>query len=172
MGQPQEKTHMNAFKLYIKQPNKKYIAASKNEIIDIAKNLISEDFKNLTKIRDAGDATAFIFFDLVHEEKEIFSCLFLSSDSRVISYERMFEGTINNATVYPREIVKRALALNASRIILAHNHPSGSNNPSQSDKDMTRELKKILTVVDVEVLDHIIIGKDGNFSFVKEKILI
>ena len=98
---------------------------------------------------------------LRHEPHEIFGCLFLDSRHRVLGFEALFQGTIDNATVYARQVVKRALAYNAAALILCHNHPSGSAEPSMADRKLTKLLQKALEVVDVRVLDHIIVG-DGD----------
>lgn len=98
---------------------------------------------------------------LRHEPHEIFGCLFLDSKHRVLGFEALFQGTIDTAVVYPRQVVKRALAYNAAALILCHNHPSGNAEPSAADRKLTKLLQKALEVVDVRVLDHIIVG-DGD----------
>ncbi len=102
---------------------------------------------------------------------EVFACLFLDARNRVICFEEMAHGTINNAYVYPREVVKRALQFNAVAVILAHNHPSGHIEPSQADKRITRQLQSALELVDIKVLDHIIIGDGGCTSFAERGLL-
>ncbi|KAF1028572.1 MAG: hypothetical protein GAK37_02184 [Pseudomonas sp.] len=98
---------------------------------------------------------------LRHEPHEVFGCLFLDAGHRVLGFEKLAQGTINRAMVYPRQVVKRALDYNAAALILCHNHPSGNPAPSQDDRKMTKELKAALDMVDVRVLDHLIIG-DGD----------
>jgi DNA repair protein RadC len=93
-------------------------------------------------------------------EHEVFSVLFLDNRHRLISYEEMFRGTIDGASVHPREVVKRALAHNAAAVILAHNHPSGVAEPSRADESITRRLKEALALVEVRVLDHLIVGSE------------
>jgi DNA repair protein RadC len=102
---------------------------------------------------------------------EVFACLFLDNRHRVIEYEEMFRGTIDGSAVYPREVVKRALNLNAAAIILAHNHPSGVAEPSRADEAITRTLKEALAQVDIRVLDHIIVGA-GEMTSLAERGLI
>jgi DNA repair protein RadC len=89
---------------------------------------------------------------------EVFACLFLDQRHRVIAFEELFRGTIDGASVHPREVVRRCLAHNAAAVILAHNHPSGVAEPSQADRDITAELKRSLALIDVRVLDHFIVG--------------
>ena len=91
---------------------------------------------------------------------EVFACLMLDNRNRVIAFRELFRGTIDGASVYPREVVKQALADNAAAVILAHNHPSGVSEPSQADIRITERLQKALSLVDVRVLDHVIIGDD------------
>jgi len=102
---------------------------------------------------------------------EVFACLFLDSRHRVIKYEELFRGTIDGASVHPREVVRRAMAHNAAALILAHNHPSGVAEPSQSDTHITQRLKDALALVDVRVLDHIIVG-DGEMTSLAERGLL
>jgi len=97
-------------------------------------------------------------------EHEVFACLFLDNRHRLITYEPLFRGTIDSASVYPREVVKAALACNAAAVVLAHNHPSGVAEPSRADIDITARLKKALTLIDVRVLDHIIVGDNYQVS--------
>ncbi|GAB2583209.1 RadC family protein [Nitrincola alkalisediminis] len=102
---------------------------------------------------------------LRHEPREIFACLLLDNRHRVIRYEALFFGTINAASVYPREVVKLALAYNAAAVILSHNHPSGVAEPSQADRHITDRLVEALAVVDIRVLDHMVIGDSEVVSF-------
>ncbi len=93
-------------------------------------------------------------------EHEVFACLFLDNRHRLIKYQALFQGTIDSASVYPREVVKAALKQNAAAVVLAHNHPSGVAEPSRADIEITNRLTKALALVDIRVLDHIIVG-DG-----------
>jgi len=99
--------------------------------------------------------------DLQHE---VFACLFLDNRHRLIAYEPMFRGTIDSASVYPREVVKAALTYNAAAVVLAHNHPSGVAEPSRADIEITARLRKALQLIDVRVLDHIIVGDNYQVS--------
>ena len=101
-----------------------------------------------------------IALNMRHLKSEVFACLFLDNKHRLIKYEQLFQGTIDSAAVYPREVVKAALRHNAAAVVLAHNHPSGVAEPSRADIDITARLKKALAMIDVRVLDHIIAG-DG-----------
>ena len=104
------------------------------------------------------DTRRFLRLQLAEREAEVFCVLFLTNRHRVIAFEEMFRGTIDGATVHPREVVKQALRLNAAAVILAHNHPSGVAEPSRADEAITRRLRDALALVDVRVLDHLIVG--------------
>ncbi|MFW9688174.1 hypothetical protein CGH72_16780 [Vibrio parahaemolyticus] len=99
-------------------------------------------------------------------EREVFGVLFVNNQHQLIEFEILFYGTIDAASVYPREVVKRALLWNASAVIFCHNHPSGSAEPSQADRRITRRLKDALALVDVTVLDHFVVGREVT-SFAK-----
>ncbi len=109
----------------------------------------------------------FLKAKLRHELHEVFACLFLDTKHRVLAFEVLFYGTIDGASVYPRQVVKRALANNAAALILTHNHPSGVAEPSQADKILTERLKEALALVDVRVLDHFIVGDGEPLSMVE-----
>lgn len=102
---------------------------------------------------------------------EVFACLFLDNQNRVLQLEELFRGTINGASVYPREVVKRALHHNAAAVIFAHNHPSGVCEPSRADQQITETLKQALALLDIRVLDHFIIGEGLPFSFAEHGLL-
>jgi len=112
-------------------------------------------------IRSPADTEAFLQARLRGLGHEVFCCLFLDNRHRVLRFDEMFRGTIDGTSVYPREVVKEALAVNAAAVILAHNHPSGVAEPSQADERITRRLKSALELVDIRLLDHLIIG-DGR----------
>jgi DNA repair protein RadC len=104
-------------------------------------------------------------------QHEVFVCLWLDAQHRVISFQESFRGTLTQTSVYPREIVKAALAANAAAVIFAHNHPSGVAQPSQADELLTRNLKEALGLVDVKVLDHFIVAGSQALSFAERGLL-
>lgn len=106
--------------------------------------------------------------DLPHE---VFCCVYLDNRNRVIGFEELFRGTIDGASVHPREVVKEALARNAAAVILAHNHPSGIPEPSHADEMITRRLKEALSLVDIRVLDHLVVGDAVCESFAERGLL-
>ncbi|MEN8720803.1 MAG: DNA repair protein RadC [Oceanococcaceae bacterium] len=116
-------------------------------------------------LTDSRSAIALLRSHLSDREAEVFCCVWLDTRHRLIRLDEMFQGTINGASVYPREVVRRALQLNAAAVILAHNHPSGVAEPSQSDRTITTRLQSALALVEVRVLDHFVIGNPGDVSF-------
>jgi DNA repair protein RadC len=110
------------------------------------------------------DAARFFKARLLDLPHEVFCCLFLDTRHRVIRYEELFRGTIDGATVYPREVVKRALQHNAAAVIAGHNHPSGVSEPSESDRAITLKLAKALALVEIRLLDHLVVSRGGHVS--------
>ena len=109
---------------------------------------------------------------LRHVPHEVFACLFLDNQHRLITYEELFRGTIDGASVYPREVVKKVLLHNAAAVIFAHNHPSGVAEPSESDERITHKLQQALQLVDVRVLDHFIVGDNDVLSMAERGLLM
>lgn len=104
---------------------------------------------------------------LRHEHHEVFGCLFMDSKHRMLAFEVLFRGSIDSASVYPRQVVKRALAHNAAAVIFCHNHPSGVPEPSEADRTLTRRLTEALDLIEVRVLDHFIVGDGEPLSMVE-----
>jgi DNA repair protein RadC len=117
------------------------------------------------------DTRHFLYCHLRDAAREVFCCLFLDSQHALICCEDLFWGTLDGAAVYPREVLRRALQLQAAAVIFAHNHPSGVAQPSQADRRITERLQAALALVDIRVLDHIIVGNGEQFSFAEEGLL-
>jgi len=128
---------------------------------EIARRYFCEAVTVGEAIRSPADTETFLQAKMRHLGHELFCCLYLDNRHRVLRFEEMFRGTIDGTSVYPREVVKEALRINAAAVILAHNHPSGVAEPSQADERITRRLKSALELVDIRLLDHLIIG-DGK----------
>ena len=109
----------------------------------------------------------YLRLSLAHEQVEVFVALWLDAQHKLIEMQVLFRGTLSQTSVYPREVVRAALAKNAASVILAHNHPSGNTNPSQADRSLTRMLKDALALIDVSVLDHCIVGRGETNSAVR-----
>jgi len=131
---------------------------------ELGRRTLREDMHQRQAIHHSKDAENFIIANLRDYQQEVFAALFLDNKHRVIQFEHLFYGTIHSASIYPREVVKRALYYNAAAMIVAHNHPSGIAEPSESDKEITRWLKKALALVDVALLDHLVVGDNQAIS--------
>jgi len=130
-------------------------------VLKMGRRHLAEGLKRDSALESPQQVRDYLKARLRHEPHEIFGCLFLDTRHRVLAFEALFHGTIDGASVYPRQVVKRALAHNAAAVILTHNHPSGIAEPSQADRLLTTRLKDALALVDVRVLDHFIVG-DGE----------
>ena len=138
---------------------------------ELARRYFSESLPSGETIRNPADTEAFLQARMRHLDHELFCCLFLDNRHRVLRFDELFRGTIDGTSVYPREVVKEALAVNAAAVILAHNHPSGVAEPSQADERITKRLKSALELVDIRLLDHLIIG-DGSATSLARRGLI
>jgi len=139
---------------------------TENEIIRSAKALLKKRLTNDNDFFTSPETVKdFLMLEYSAKEHECFVVLFLNNQHKLIKAVEMFNGTIDSASVYPREILKTALQLNAAAVILSHNHPSGITEPSQADKSITTKIKSSLSLIDIRVLDHIIIGAVDSFSF-------
>lgn len=135
------------------------LTAQEQEIIDHGISILSSKFAKGEGITSPEHVGSLFQLRLSHKEHEVFAVAFLDNKHRMIALEEMFSGTVDAAKVYPREVVKRVLQLNAAAVIFGHNHPSGDPTPSQSDRAITRRLKDALGLVDVRVLDHFVVGE-------------
>ena len=144
---------------------------SSADILTKARELLSEQFSRGEPISSPKESTDYLISQLASLEHEVFSVLFLDNRHRVISFDQMFAGTIDGASVHPREVVKRTLQHNAAAVILAHNHPSGIPEPSKADISLTRRLVDALALIDVRVLDHIVVGGVETASFADRGLL-
>jgi len=146
--------------------------ASDDEVIAKALSIIKR------RLRKPGEAMTspqsvkdYLTIKLAELEHEVFFTLWLDGQHRVIQFGSMFRGTMNQTSVYPREVVKEALRLNAGAVIFAHNHPSGMPEPSRADEMLTKTLQEALALVDVKVLDHIIVGGTDTVSFAERGLI-
>ena len=128
---------------------------------EMGRRHMAERLRNKSALEDPQAVRDYLKALLRHEQHEVFGCLFMDSRHQVLTFEALFHGSIDNTSVHPRQVVKRALANNAAAVILCHNHPSGNSTPSQADRKLTKRLQEALLLVDVRVLDHFIVG-DGD----------
>lgn len=140
-------------------------------ILELSKRYWRADMKHRVIIDSADHVKRYLQSHMGHYEQEVFAALFLTAQYHVIEFRELFYGSINRAEIHPREIIKVALKLNAAAVIIAHNHPSGDPKPSQADCDLTDHLKQIFEMLDVQLIDHIIIGRGKCVSFVESGLL-
>lgn len=150
--------------LYIKQPSGRYRLAESDDVFAAAAKLRADLYPRRTPITSPRDAHKLLRENLAHLGHEVFAVLYLDTRHRLMAFEPMFNGTIDGCAVYPREIVRRALELNAAAVILSHNHPSGDCEPSEADRTITIRISKALGLVDVRLLDHLVVGGDQLVS--------
>lgn len=146
--------------LFVRDESGEYKPAPTEIVYSAAKRLSSSQLRRGAFIHSSEDAKAAVQQKLTGYDYEMFACLFLDTQHRVLIFKELFRGSVSVATVHPREVVKEALRLNAAAVILAHNHPSGSVEPSPHDIELTKKLKEILQIVDVKVLDHLVVGDE------------
>jgi DNA repair protein RadC len=146
-------------------------AATGAEIIAAARRAMTRRVHRGTAMSSPRAVREFLAVKLGTLEHEIFAVLLLDTRHRLIDYVELFRGTINGASVHPREVVKLALARNAAALVLAHPHPSGSPEPSQADELITRRLKEALALVDIAVLDHVIVAGGETVSLAERGLL-
>ena len=143
--------------------NKHINTLNDDSIIESALKILE---KQISYSTDAPSLTSpessknYVKLQLARYEHEVFACLWMDNRNRVINFNKLFRGTIDGASVYPREVVKAALKNNAAAVIFAHNHPSGVAEPSHADEQITKRLKEALALIDVRVLDHLVVGSE------------
>jgi DNA repair protein RadC len=138
---------------------------------EISRRQLSQSLQAGPLLASPKATREFLAAQLCHLEHEVFCCLYLDKRHRLIQFEELFRGTIDGASVHPREIVKLALQRNAAAVIVAHNHPSGVAEPSQADELITQRVKEALGLVDIRLLDHIIVGDGASVSFAERGLI-
>ena len=139
--------------------------------LELARRHYAEALRSGPLLDSPAATHQFLISRLRDQPHELFCCLHLDNRHRLIAFDELFRGTIDGASVHPREVVKQALSRNAAAVILAHNHPSGVAEPSQADELITRRLREALALVDIRVLDHCIVGDSGCVSFAERGLL-
>ena len=140
-------------------------------VMEIARRALAQQMASAPVFDSPGRVKDYLGLQLGGREQEVFAVLFLDSQHRLLCLEEMFRGTLTQTSVYPREVVKRALVLNAGAVVLAHNHPSGLAEPSRADEYLTQTLKTALQLIDVRVLDHIVVGQGQVVSMAERGLL-
>ena len=134
-------------------------------VLELARRAMAQQLRSRDVFSSPDTVRHYLQLHLARQAHELFAVMFLDAQNRLIQMEVMFRGTLTQTSVYPREIVKRALELGAAAVILAHNHPSGAAEPSRADEFLTQTLKSALALVDVRVLDHLVVGQGHVVSF-------
>ena len=140
-------------------------------VMELARRALSEEMKARDSLTSPAAVRGYLRLNMQDLAHECFYCVFLDAQNRVIAAEQLFRGTLTQTSVYPREVVKHALAHNAAAVILAHNHPSGVAEPSVQDQALTRTLAEALALVDVKVLDHFIVAPGACMSFAERGLI-
>jgi DNA repair protein RadC len=138
---------------------------------EILRRSLDEKLKERNALTSPGAVRDYLRLTLARKDEEVFVCIWLDAQHKVVHIEEAFQGTLTQTSVYPREIVKKALRWNAAAVIFAHNHPSGVAQPSQSDELLTRNLREALALVEVRVLDHFIVAGNQAVSFAERGLL-
>lgn len=134
-------------------------------VLELAHRHLGEQLQRGDALTDPAMTRQYLTTRLREYQYEVFACLFLDNRHRILGFEELFRGTINGASVHPREVVRHALDYNAAAVIFSHNHPSGIAEPSDADRSITRRLQEALELVDIRVLDHVIIGDGESVAF-------
>jgi DNA repair protein RadC len=140
-------------------------------VMEMARRALAEGLQAAPVFDSPGRVKDYLALELGNLAQEVFAVLFLDAQHRLLRLERLFHGTLSQTSVYPREVVRRALALNAGAVVFAHNHPSGLAEPSRADEYLTATLKSALQLVDVRVLDHVIVGQGQVVSMAERGLL-
>jgi DNA repair protein RadC len=145
--------------------------ANLSAALELGRRLLLEKAKAASALTSPGAVRDYLRLSLASREHEVFVCIWLDAQHRVLDADELFRGTLTQTSVYPREVVKKALRVNAAAVIFAHNHPSGVAQPSQADELLTRNLKEALSLVEVRVLDHFIVAGSQAISFAERGLL-
>jgi DNA repair protein RadC len=140
-------------------------------VTELAQRCLQEKMLREDVFANSGVTRRFVQSKLSRRGREVFLCLFLDNQNRLIAHEELFLGTIDGASVHPREVVKQALYHNAAALIFAHNHPSGVAEPSQADISITKRLVDVMKLVDVRIIDHMIVSVDDTYSFAEHGLI-
>jgi DNA repair protein RadC len=151
--------------LLVRDVDGQYRPALAEEVLSQARRVLSQRVRRGATMSSPQAVKDHLRLEIGVLEHEVFCVLFLDAQHRIIALKQMFRGTVTQTSVYPREVVKEALALNAAAVILAHNHPSGAAEPSRADEFLTQTLKTALALVDVRVLDHLVVAGADVRSF-------
>lgn len=137
----------------------------------VARRFLFEQAQGKDYLKSSSTVKDYLTHNLRERNREVFMVIFLNGQNQIIKMEELFEGSLTTSAVYPREVVQKVLSYDAAYVILVHNHPSGTLSPSNSDRAVTRKLQTALQAIDVEILDHLIVGGNEFFSFADHRLL-
>lgn len=157
---------MSQTKSYTAVPN-----LSELDVLEWAQSILEARFKRSNYLTNPSMVRGYLQAQLATEEREVFAIILLDSQHGVLGFEKLFYGTIDSASVYPREVIKTVLNANAAAVIIAHNHPSGNPEPSRADIALTTRLRDALNTIDVRLLDHLVVGGLEIVSFAERCLL-
>ena len=157
--------------LLVRDVDGQYRPASSEEVLQRARTVLAHRVRRGMVMNSPRAVKDFLRFNIGMLEHEVFAVVYLDTQHRLIAIKELFRGTLSQTSVYPREVIKEALALNAGAAILAHNHPSGEAEPSAADDSLTQRLKAALAVVDITVLDHLVVTGDVIVSYAERGLL-
>jgi DNA repair protein RadC len=140
-------------------------------VVEMARRALAQQMVSTPVFDTPSRVKDYLALQLAGRSQEVFAVLFLDAQHRLLRFDEMFHGTLTQTSVYPREVVRQALAVNAGAVVLAHNHPSGVAEPSRADEYLTKTLKSALQLVDVRVLDHVVVGQGHVVSFAERGLL-
>ena len=164
-------SHIPEASLLVRDARGRYQPATADQILAAARQAIDQKMQRGADFGSPTDVKAYLRAKLAGLDHEIFAVLFLDNRHRLIEYVEMFRGTIDGASVHPREVVKEALRFNAAAVIFSHPHPSGNPEPSQADRAITNRLREALALIEVRTLDHVIVAGNDTVSFAERGLL-
>jgi len=150
--------------LFVRDTRGRYRPANADQIVEAARQVVDQRMQRGMLIADPASAGKFFRDKLAGLQREVFAAVFLDTRHRLIDYAELFFGSVDGAEVHPREVVRQALLLNAAAVVVAHNHPSGEPEPSVADRALTARMKQALSLVDVRLLDHFVVGAHAPLS--------
>ena len=157
--------------LLVRDDQGRYLMATADQILEAARQVIDQKIRRGASFTSPSEVKDYLKAKLSGYEREVFAVMLMDTKHCLIEYVELFQGTIDQAAVYPREVVKLAMQHNAAAMIISHNHPSGNPEPSRADELLTKRLKEALALVDVRVLDHIIVAGNDTTSFAERGLI-
>lgn len=157
--------------LLVRDDQGRYLMATADQILEAARQVIDQKIRRGASFSSPSEVKDYLKAKLSGYEREVFAVMLMDAKHCLIEYVELFQGTTDQAAVYPREVVKLAMQHNAAAMIISHNHPSGNPDPSRADELLTKRLKEALALVDVRILDHVIVAGNDTTSFAERGLI-